>query len=62
MIIISNVKMPNKCGECPCFHAEHPMHCQAVKPDKAKRIDAPYGKPRPDWCPLEELPEVMQDE
>lgn len=54
MIIISKVKMPNKCGECPCFHADHFMYCQAVKADKAKRIIAPYGEPRPEWCPLKE--------
>ena len=47
---------PKRCGLCPCFHAEHPMHCQAVKASKDKRIIAPYGAPIPDWCPLIELP------
>lgn len=28
------------------------MYCQAVKPDKNKRIVAPYGQPRPEWCPI----------
>lgn len=49
-------EIPNCCGRCPCFHAEHPMYCQAVKADKNKRIYAPYGEGRPDWCPLTEVP------
>ena len=48
-------EIPNRCGRCPCFHAEHPMYCQAVKADKSKRIYAPYGEGRPDWCPLVEV-------
>jgi hypothetical protein len=32
------------------------MYCQAVKADKNKRIYAPYGGYRPDWCPLIEVP------
>lgn len=47
--------MPQKCGQCPCFHAERQMYCQAVKPSKDKRIVAPYGLNRPDWCPLVEI-------
>ena len=54
-MIIIDIEMPEKCGECPCFHAEYPMHCQLIKPpDKNKRLSAPYGLPRPDWCPLKE--------
>ena len=49
-------EIPNCCGRCPCFHAENPMYCQAVIADKNKRIYAPYGGHRPDWCPLVELP------
>jgi hypothetical protein len=49
-------EIPNCCGLCPCFHAEHPMYCQAVKADKNKRIYAPYVGYRPDWCPLIEVP------
>ena len=48
-------EIPNRCGRCPCFHAEHPMYCQAIKADKNKRIYAPYGDGRPDWCPLVEI-------
>lgn len=52
-MIMIDIEMPEKCGECPCFHADHPMHCQLIKPpDKNKRLSAPYGLPRPDWCPL----------
>lgn len=47
-----NIDMPRCCGVCPCFHAEKLMYCQAVKADKSKRIVAPYGSPRPEWCPL----------
>jgi len=49
-----NMQMPTKCGLCPCFHAENPMYCQAVKADKNKKIVNPYGLPRPEWCPLKE--------
>lgn len=53
---IKGMEIPKRCGLCPCFHAEHPMYCQAVKADKEKRIVAPYGLPIPDWCPLVEIP------
>ena len=56
MSYIVPMEKPKRCGLCPCFHAEHPMYCQAVKADKNKRIYAPYGEGRPDWCPLIELP------
>ena len=56
MSFIVPMEKPKRCGLCPCFHAEHPMHCQAVKASKDKRIIAPYGAPIPDWCPLIELP------
>ena len=49
-------EIPNCCGICPCFHAERLMYCQAIKADKNKRIYAPYGEGRPDWCPLIEIP------
>lgn len=49
-----DIETPKVCGLCPCFHAEHPMYCQAVKADKNKKIVAPYGKSRPEWCPLKE--------
>lgn len=50
-----DIEMPEKCGLCPLFHAEHPMHCQGVKADRKKKIVAPYEQPRPDWCPLHEV-------
>lgn len=53
---IKGMEIPKRCGLCPCFHAEYPMYCQAVKADKEKRIVAPYGLPRPNWCPLVEIP------
>ena len=56
MSYIVPMEKPKRCGLCPCFHAEHPMHCQAVKASKDKRIIAPYGAPIPDWCPLVEVP------
>lgn len=56
MSYIVSDKIPMCCGICPCFHAEHPMHCQAVKADKNKSVYAPYEGDRPDWCPLIEIP------
>lgn len=55
-VLIKGMEIPKRCGECPCFHAENPMYCQAVKADKNKKIIAPYGKPRPEWCPLVPIP------
>ena len=54
-MIIINIEMPEKCGMCPLFRAENPMYCNLVKADKTKRINAPYGLPRPEWCPLVEV-------
>jgi len=56
MSLMIPMEKPKRCGLCPCFHAEHPMHCQAVKAHKDKRIIAPYGAPIPDWCPLIDIP------
>ena len=61
MSFIVPMEKPKRCGLCPCFHAEHPMHCQAVKAHKDKRIIAPYGAPIPDWCPLVEIPTSHSD-
>ena len=55
-----NIQMPEKCGMCPCFHPENPMYCKAVKADKNKKIVAPYGAPRPEWCPLKEQEAVVR--
>ena len=54
-MILIDMEMPEKCGLCPLFHAEYPMHCQGVKADRKKKIVSPYGQPRPDWCPLHEV-------
>lgn len=52
-ILLPIKELPKCCGLCPCFHAEHPMYCQA---DKTVRMTAPYGK-RMEGCPLIALPE-----
>ena len=54
-VLVKGMKMPEKCGSCDLFHAEYPMHCTVVKGHKT--VGAPYGMPRPEWCPLVELPE-----
>lgn len=54
-VIVKGMEMPQKCGQCKLFHAEHPMHCMAVK--GYRTVGAPYGMPRPDWCPLVEVKE-----
>ena len=54
-VLIKGMKMPEKCGLCDLFHAKSPMHCAVVKGHKT--VGAPYGMPRPDWCPLVEVPE-----
>lgn len=54
-VLIRGMNMPEKCGSCDLFHAESPMHCTVVK--GYKTVGAPYGMPRPDWCPLVALPD-----
>ena len=54
-VLIKGMEIPEKCGLCNLFHAESPMHCTVVKGHKT--VGAPYGMPRPDWCPLVEVPE-----
>ena len=53
-ILIHGMEMPQKCGQCKLFHAEHPMYCTATEGHRT--VGAPYGMPRPDWCPLVEIP------
>ena len=52
-LYIKGMRMPENCGLCDLFHAESPMHCTVVKGHKT--VGAPYGMPRPDWCPLVEV-------
>ena len=58
-VLIKGMKMPEKCGSCDLFNVELPMHCTVVKGHKT--VGAPYGMPRPDWCPLVEVPEPHGD-
>ena len=53
-VIVRGMGMPQKCGQCNLYHAEHPMHCMVVEGHRT--VGAPYGMPRPDWCPLVEIP------
>ena len=52
-ILVKGMDMPEKCGLCNLFHAESPMHCTVIKGHKT--VGAPYGMPRPEWCPLFEV-------
>ena len=54
-VVVKGMRIPENCGLCDLFHAESPMHCTVVKGHKT--VGAPYGMPRPDWCPLVEVPE-----
>jgi hypothetical protein len=54
------MEMPEKCGLCSLFHYEYPTYCTALI-GKRKSVVAPYGMPRPNWCPLEELPKKHGD-
>ena len=51
--------MPQKCGQCKLYRAEYPMYCRAVEGHRT--VGAPYGTPRPDWCPLVEIKEPHGD-
>lgn len=52
-VLIKGMEMPQKCGQCNLYHAEYPMYCMAVEGHRT--VGAPYGMPRPDWCPLVEV-------
>lgn len=54
-VLVKGMEMPENCGLCDLFHAESPMHCTVVKGHKT--VGAPYGMPRPEWCPLVALPD-----
>lgn len=54
-ILIKDIEMPQKCGQCKLFHAEYPMYCMAV--EGYRTVGAPYGMPKPNWCPLVEIKE-----
>jgi len=54
-VLIRGMEMPQKCGQCKLYRAEYPMYCRAVK--GYRTVGAPYGMPRPDWCPLTEVKE-----
>ena len=52
-VLIKGMEMPQKCGQCKLYHAENPTYCMAVEGHRT--VGAPYGMPRPDWCPLVEV-------
>ena len=54
-VLIRGMEMPQRCGQCKLYHAEYPMYCLAVEGHRT--VGAPYGMPRPDWCPLIEVKE-----
>lgn len=54
-VLIRGMEMPQKCGQCKLYHVEYPMYCMAVEGHRT--VGAPYGMPRPDWCPLVEVKE-----
>lgn len=58
-VLIRGMEMPQKCGQCKLYHAEYPMYCMAVEGHRT--VGAPYGMPRPDWCPLVEVKEPHGD-
>lgn len=53
-VLIRGMEMPQKCGQCKLYHIEHPMYCMAVEGHRT--VGAPYGMPRPNWCPLINIP------
>lgn len=53
-VLIKGMEMPQKCGQCKLYHAEYPMYCLAAEGHRT--VGAPYGMPRPDWCPLINIP------
>ena len=56
-ILIKGIKMPTRCGECPCAYVTEGAYwdtCQAV--DDKNDIEQFFKSGRPDWCPLVEVP------
>lgn len=58
-VLVNGMEIPQKCGQCKLFHAEYPMYCTASEGHRT--VGAPYGMPRPDWCPLVEVKEFHSD-
>lgn len=54
-VFVKDMGIPQRCGQCKLYHAEYPMYCMAVEGHRT--VGAPYGMPRPDWCPLVEVKE-----
>lgn len=50
-VLIRGMELPEKCGLCKIFRPEHPMRCAIT----GTAPGAPYGMPRPEWCPLVEV-------
>lgn len=58
-VLVKGMGIPQRCGQCKLYHAEYPMYCMAV--EGYLTVGAPYGMPRPDWCPLVEVKEFHSD-
>lgn len=53
-MIVLDIDMPEKCGDCPCFYKSESIH-----PDTCQLRNKQVGyndihKERPDWCILKE--------
>ena len=51
-VLIKGMEMPKNCQECVCLNDEY-FYCQAVG---RQPQDENVVSRRPDWCPLDEVP------
>jgi hypothetical protein len=63
MIAIKGMKMPNDCYHCPMCHIfawDFPVRyfCNVEN----RLADVQGEKEKPEWCPLEELPDERQND
>lgn len=49
------IDMPERCSECPLKSQLYDI--QYICCGNHRRMTIPGNKPKPDWCPLKEIPE-----
>lgn len=57
-VLVKGMSIPMKCIDCKLYQDSYPTHCKAVV---FGVVDVPYRPPRPDWCPLVEVEEDVNE-
>ena len=60
-MIIIDMKMPQRCAECPCFSDSIYGHCNVKDIWLGADDGAWFSDHRPNWCPLQEQEAVKPE-